>query len=503
MAAEQHGHQLLKNQLRGGIYDRNGKLLRSSTRKWYLLVENTGFKYGKEFDESLDFLSNFHSEARANLDRAYWVYSKPLNRREISRILAMGNRDLKIIANLTGRDQQEKTAWHVLGMILQEEARSGLEYTLEPVLKQPSFAASVKSLTDGMRRPLPGLGLRSVELPNPHGYFLTIDYSIQKTVETVLDQGKICGAIVVLDAKNGDILAMASRPMVDLNNLGESLKDPESPFINRAITAYPPGSIFKTVLLCAGLDSGVISGTELFRDQGYIDIGENRWNCPTSDGKGHGLLNLTEAFAYSCNPVFIELALRLNPVLIGDYAEKFGFGRPLNIGLGDETWGEVPSGIGLSLGERANLALGQQLISATPLQVASLIQTIANDGLRFPPRLIKAKIAPNGEIIELPHSEPVARVIKPETAYRVKKMMAAVLEYGTGREAQPLCKAAGKTGTVQNKEGMEHPDHAWFAGYAPLHAPRYAVVVFCEKGVSGGKTAGPIFRELVDKITSL
>jgi penicillin-binding protein 2 len=146
--------------------------------------------------------------------------------------------------------------------------------------------------------------------------------------------------------------------------------------------------------------------------------------------------------------------------------------------------------------------LGQQLITATPLQVASLMQTIANDGLRLVPHLLKGKISEEGELIEFRPSEPAERVIRVETARQVRKMMAAVLEYGTGREAQPLCKAAGKTGTVQNSEGRDLPDHAWFAGFAPLGKPRYVVTVFCEKGISGGVTAAPLFRKIVDKITN-
>ncbi len=503
LAGDQHGLLLQENQLRGPIFDRNGKLFRSSTQKWYLLVKNITPKLLGEYQENLSFFDpDFFLEAKANLAKGYWVYSKPLSQSEINRIIHLGNPDLKIVANQTGRDQPEKLAWHILGMIRDQKAQSGLEFSLEPVLKQPSFSASIRSLTDATHQPLPGLGLRSIQRRNPNGYYLTIDLTIQRLVEEILDRKKVCGAIVVLEVNSGDILAMASRPMVKLTDLEASLTDSEYPFVNRAITGYPPGSVFKTVLLCAGLDSGLVFEEEYFKDQGYFQLDDKRWNCTTSAGSGHGFINLTEAFAYSCNPVFIELALRLGPGLITGYAEKFGFGKPVNIGLIDEAWGELPTGIGLSLGERANLALGQQLVSATPLQVASLIQTIANDGVRLAPRLLKGKTAENRGLIEFSLAEPPNRVIKMETARQVQKMMAAVLEYGTGREAQPSCQAAGKTGTVQNIGGQSFPDHAWFAGYAPLRVPRYAIVVFCEKGISGGETAAPIFREVVDKITN-
>lgn len=504
LAARQHGLTLQENQLRGRICDRNGQLLRGPVQNWYLLVHNTDPKFLEKCRTDLSFLTvDFHKEAEINSAKESWIYSKPLNQFEIQRILDLKSPNLKVIANQTERDNPTQLAWHLLGMIVGREARSGLEYSLEPVLKAPFLSSSIKSLTDATHQQFPGLGLRQIQPQIPDSYLLTIDLPIQTDVEDIIDRHNFTGAIVVLEVKTGAILGMASRPMVKLTNLEASITDPGKPFINRAITAYPLGSIFKSVLLCAGLDSNLVFEDEYFRDQGYFELGDKRWKCTTSPHEnGHGVINLTEAFAYSCNPVFIELSLRLNPRIILDYAEAFGFGRPANIGLIDEAWGNLSTGIGLSLGERANLALGQQLITATPLQVASLIQTIANDGLRLPPYLLRGKISEQGEINEFKPSEPPQRVIRFETARQVQRMMAAVLEYGTGREAQPWCKAAGKTGTVQNSEGVDLPNHAWFAGFAPLDKPRYVVVVFCEKGVSGGATAAPVFREVVDKITN-
>lgn len=503
LAASQHGLSLQENRQRGAICDRNGRLLRGPFQNWYLLVRNNKRERITDYQEKLSFLDpDFMREAEFNSVKDFWIYSKPLNQSEINRIIDLQDSNLRVIANQTGRGLTKQLAWHLLGTVIGQQANSGLEYTLEPVLNNPSTSAAIKSLSDATHRLLPGLGLRSVQRPNLNQYYLTIDFSIQTLVEKIIDQGNFSGAIVVLEVKSGAILAMASRPMVKLANLSTSLSDTDSPFINRAITAYPPGSVFKSVLLCAGLDSDLVFEDDFFTDRGYFQLGEKRWKCTTSpDEKGHGLISLTEAFAYSCNPVFIELGLRLSPKLILDYAENFGFGRPVNIGLVDEAWGIIPTGIGLSLGERANLALGQQLITATPLQVASLIQTIANDGIRLTPNLLMGKTTEKGELVKFNSVEPPKRVIRKETARQVQRIMAAVLEYGTGQEAQPSCKAAGKTGTVQNSEGEDRPDHAWFAGYAPLNNPRYVIVVFCEKGISGGRTAAPIFREIMDTIS--
>lgn len=503
-AAQQHGLILQENKLRGRICDRNGLLLRGPVQRWYLLIRNTNSKSWDEQRRKLSFLaSDFFKEAETNSAKEYWIYSKPLNPLQIKGIIDYQNPNLKIIANQTQRDHPTELAWHLLGSMVGQEAKTGLEYALEPDLRNPLFSAAVKSLADATHQQFPGLGLRTVQPQKPNSYFLTLDHAIQNSVENIIDQDSFCGAIVVLEVNSGAILAMASRPMVKLTNLEASLTDSENPFINRAITAYPPGSIFKSIILCAGLDSGWVFENELFRDQGYYQIADKCWKCTTApDESGHGAISLTEAFAYSCNPVFIELGLRQKPGVMLNYAEKFGFGKPANIGLVEEAWGNLPSGIGLSLGERANLALGQQLITATPLQVASLMQTIANDGLRLVPYLLKGKKNTQGELVEFEPPKPAERVIRVETARQVQRMMAAVLEYGTGREAQTSGKAAGKTGTVQNSEGRGLPDHAWFAGFAPLDKPRYVVTVFCEKGISGGLTAAPLFQKIVDKITN-
>lgn len=499
-ASEQRRTVLLNNQLRGVFLDRQGQPLRNTDDNWYLVIERTVLKPEDMFklDIVLDagWFDDFNKQPRIS----FWIYPKPLENFQKKLLAQFNIKGLKIIANIKRNDGKQPLAWHLLGLVNRGQGFSGLEYLYDSILYQRSTNAAVFTINDGWHRTIPGLGLRTHSTRNKKAVLLTLDRRIQQIVETVMDHEHIKGAVVILDANSGHILAMASRPLVDLNNLAASVADTDSPFLNRAISAYHPGSIFKLVILAAGLDSGQLMADEQFNDLGYFAAGEKKWYCTSSAGAGHGDLTLTEALAYSCNPVFIEMMVKLGPGIVLGYADKFGLGQPCNIGLRDERWGEIPSELDLTIGEQANIALGEGNIYTTPLQIASFVQTIANDGVRKTPRLVAGYINQAGDIKYLP-ANPGTRVISPDNARQIQTMMAAVVAIGTGSEAAiPGTGVAGKTGTAQSGDEPESPEHAWFTGFTPLNHPRYVAVVFCEQGISGGKTAAPIFKEIMERV---
>ncbi len=504
-AAVQRRVSLLDNQNRGCFLDRNGKLIRGNEESWYLIFEKMGAERFKDVASKLEtvlgdnLISKYHKFERF----PFWIYPKTLNDFQILAITTLDIKEIKIISNLVRQDFSSGFAWHLLGLSSKDKGFSGLESLYQPIIESKKKKSSVFVVTDGFQHYFPGLGVRSINAKHPTGIVLTIDARIQTIVEEAMDKRKMTGAVVVLDVKTGDILAMSSRPMVNLTNLNNSITDNENPFLNRAVSAYQPGSIFKLITLSAGLDTGLLTENDRFFDQGFYQIGLKNWYCTTSGGRGHGEIDLTEALAYSCNPVFIEIALRLGPELILNYADQFGLGRPCNIGLHEEAWGEIPSGIGLSEGDQANLALGQQFVYTTPLQIASLIQTIANDGVRSFPGLVLGRVDLEEHTFnKLPVRES-CRVLNAKTARLIQKMMAAVVDYGTGKNAKLIISAAGKTGTAQFGNEQELVAHAWFAGFAPFEEPRYVTVVFYEKGISGGETAAPVFKEVMEKVTKL
>jgi cell division protein FtsI/penicillin-binding protein 2 len=503
LAAVQRQSSLAINPLRGSFFDRHGRIIRGTTEAWFLLFEKMDSWQFQQLAIELGpvlaaDLSPYYQKQRG---KQLWIYPVPLNERQITQIREMKLPGLKIVSNLIRKDRIPGLAWHLLGFVDGGHGFSGLEYLYQPFLDHQNKFASIFSLTDGQRNYLPGLGLHSQSQMNHSGVVLTIDVKIQEIVDQVMDAHGLTGAIVILDSKTGEILAMSSRPMVDFTDPGNN-SAAEHPFVNRAIAAYQPGSIFKLVTLSVGLDSGWLSGDESFDALGYYQIGSKKWLSPIPKNE-HGQISLSEAFAYSYNPAFIEIALQLQPQLILKYADKFGLGQPCNIGLLDEAWGELPSGIGLSEGEIANMAMGQQNVYATPLQIASVVQTIANDGVRCIPRLVLGSIQGNEKAVSILEKPQPIRVIKSETAHKVKDMMAAVVAYGTGTAAQLDNGAAGKTGTAQVGDDPQVLPHAWFAGYTPLDTPKYVMVVFCEKGKSGAETAAPIFKEVMEKVTRI
>lgn len=504
LAAVQRQNPLLSNSLRGNFYDRRGRIIRGTGYDRYLLFSQMNSARLAEISKLLApvITGNLTGYYRKCLNAPFWIYPLPLNARQIKAISGMKIPELKIISQPVRKDQSPGIAWHLLGSTNENQGLSGLEYLYHSLLDGRNAGATIFTVNDGHRQYFPGLGLRASSIPNSAGVVLTIDAGIQRAVERVLDRRRLVGAIVILDVKTGEVLAMSSRPMADPAHSGDGIAETAHPYLNRAISAYHPGSLFKLVTLSAALDRGFLQADDLFYDPGFYRIGAKKWYCTTSKGTGHGVIGLTDSLAYSCNPIFIQIAFRLGAESILEYADKFGLGQPCNIGLKDESWGELPSGIGLAAGDLANMALGEQDVYCTPLQMASLIQTIANNGVRRGPSLVKGSIDREGRRAWLKQSSPV-RVLKTSTAKTLQQMMSAVIQYGTGTGAQiSRGGAAGKTGTAQTGREGSLTQHAWFAGFTPLVTPKFAVAVFCENGTSGGETAAPLFKEIMEEIST-
>jgi len=342
--------------------------------------------------------------------------------------------------------------------------------------------------------------------------WLTLDVSLQRVAEQALAGHR--GAAVVLDCRSGDILAMANAPRYDLRQfvpvLGTAtwnalLNDPDKPLYNRASSGiYPPGSVFKPVVALAALREGVVDADERLTCTGVIHVGPRAFRCASR--YGHGELSMRRAIAVSCNPYFIDIAMRMGyePALWQD-AAALGFGTAPQIGvqtasglLPSNDWKRRRFGEGWRGGDTANLSLGQGFLSATPLQVAMMTAAIALDGERIQPRLIRDAGDGTG-----PQTERVSagRMNWPADALAIVKagMQDAIqAPHGTGRRAAvPGIDAAGKTGTAEYYEGGVRKKHAWMIAFAPFSAPRYAIAVICEDAEAGGVDAAAVLRPIL------
>lgn len=358
--------------------------------------------------------------------------------------------------------------------------------------------------------------------------YLTIDVRLQKVAEDLLGQEQ--GAIVALDPNSGDILAMASRPGFDPNVLSRELtakqwveivQDEGRPLNNRAAQGqYPPGSIFKIPMAVAALETKTMSPSSTVFCNGGYQFGKRVYH--DWKASGHGYVDLHNALVHSCDVYFYTVGQRMGIDVMAEFGKDFGLGKATGVELPSERSGIMPSTAWKQKakkeqwlpGETISAAIGQGYVTVTPLQMASLVGTVANDGVHYRPRLVQAVMdRTSGNLQELP-AVPRGRInAKPETFRVIKDALAGVVTKGTATKAKSsLVTIAGKTGTAQVaalRTGPEESipkkfrDHAWFVAFAPVESPKIAVVVLAEHMGHGGSAAAPLAKEVIETYMKL
>lgn len=425
-------------------------------------------------------------------------------------------------------------AKHVIGYLNKKDqvGQAGIEKAYEDELRDKSIFV-IGSVTDAAKNPIRGLGYRVKELSADGKYDvrLTLDYHIQKIVEAVMDKHALSGAVVVMDVVTGDVLAMAGRPEYRQDAIENYLNSSGNELFNKATAAYNLGSIFKIVDLAAYFDnpdvlsSGGLIDNECLNDEYYsgyhadhfinrdmyycegaTNINGLEFKCSSYFEGGHGVLNMERAFAVSCNSYFIDLCQKIGYKKLIETAQKFGLGRQTGIagqGVGEASGSLPPLNAQYSRADIANLAIGQGVLLATPLQVADMVATVANGGIKNRINIVDSIVDSKGNIVKEIRVKEGRRIISKSAADKIKNMMEAVTEHGTGMEAVMGYSggAGGKTGSAET--GSKDVIHAWFAGYFPAAEPRYSVSVFAENGRYGGKAAAPIFAGIAEEMLRL
>jgi penicillin-binding protein 2 len=395
--------------------------------------------------------------------------------------------------------------------------QSGLERLLDEHLRGQDGAEQIE--VDALGRPL---RLVRRDEPRPGAQVVTtVDRRIQEVAERAMEGH--AGAVVVMDPRSGDILAMTSSPAFELDQFAGSLdreewlrlvRDPRYPLLNRALQSqYPPGSVFKLIVTAAGLQEGTLTPMDRTYCTGEFRVG----NTTFKDWKkgGHGHVTLRSAIAQSCNVFFYQHGPRVGAETIARYARAFGLGAPTGIDLGSEKPGLVPSpawkrrvlGAPWHPGDSVNMVIGQGQLLVTPLQMARMTAAFANGGILWKPRVIQRVEGSDGELIYTESSQMMGHVeLSPVVwAFLRDALWAAVNEpRGTGGGARvPGLDVAGKTGTAQTvakSDSARGQDHAWFASFAPARDPEVVVLVFVEGGGKGGQVAAPIARKIYQGI---
>jgi len=388
------------------------------------------------------------------------------------------------------------------GSLLDEKPQKGLTgiealYDRDLAPREPSL--NLAAIVDCRGKHLQGTGLRlSGKQGDPargNDVVLTLDRYVQSKVEQIMDNNAIKGAVAVVDVRTGELRALASRPQYDQNLQKGDQYD-------RSLSLQHPGSVFKIVVAAAALAEGVVDPEERFSCKGKYSFGEGEEiACWKKDG--HGSLSFREAFAQSCNQVFVEVALRLGHQQLEHYSQLLGLEEGI-IGFPRADWQGGKVRIGSYPGQLGNAALGQEGVRISPVNLASLAATVARGGIYLKPSLVKEIRDAQGRVLRVIKGEQPRRVLPPDIARELQRMMELTVREGTGKNAQiPGLGSAGKTGSAETSrlddQGQPVVD-AWFVGYAPLDAPQLAIAVFVEEGGAGGGSAAKIFKEIMNAL---
>ncbi len=518
---------------RGVIYDRNGKILATSTQSISVIAYPNKLKDKKDKIKVYKVLSKIlKANSRKVKERIYSLpISAPLPIRLLSNIsIEEATQIVEKQHLLPGVSIQKEPirfypnnslASHVLGYTAQiDEAelnnrpdrklgdivgKFGIEKLYDDVLRGRDGKTIVE--VDRFGKPIyPDLDRGIIEInPIPgKNIELTLDLDLQKSVEDAIKSAGIYAACVAVNPNNGEVLALASYPNYDPNIFTKPLpstlwKDliTKKAFLNRALLGYVPGSIWKPVTLIAGLASMAVRPNEIFHVSGAVYLGSTRFGDWT--GKEDNL-NLVEALAWSRDTAFYQIGKRLKPEQIRWWGKKLGGGKRTGIELLGEEKGIVPD----SKWKKKNLkedwypgntlhyAIGQSFLLLTPLQVARIYSGIAT-GETVPKLHLVKKI---NDYVK-PEEAPDKYKLDPALMKVVKDGLERCVESGTGGASMiELAKVAGKTGSAEVPGS--HKTHGWFASYAPADKPEIVIVVFAEKAGHGGSVAAPIAKKVYE-----
>jgi penicillin-binding protein A len=420
------------------------------------------------------------------------------------------------VTTFTRHYPQNDLAPQVIGYATIDGTTTGLEQSLDDYL-----TGANTNLSNTFKQQLDKLGGQTVKGDN---VILTLRPAVQRLALSQL-AGR-CGAVVVLDAKTGAVLTMASSPTYNANlmvqpngfNTVKKIKgtcgDASALQNNATLGLYPPGSTFKMVTAAAALDSGAYTPSSPFYDPGYcVEYGQHISNAGNPDQTGpeaFGNVTLAEGFEHSLNSVFCNIGKHIGGQEILKYAKRFGFYSvpPLEtpaderVASGLYKNGKLYDPSSESQIDPGRLAFGQWYMLATPLQMAMVGQAIANGGKELQPFLVNKIVAPDGSLVSKTTPQVLGQPIKPSTAAELNQMMQLVVQGGTAATVgfPASLKVAGKTGTAEI--GIPGVYDAWFVCFAPADHPRYVVAVVVEKQPNGfgASVSAPIAKAILEKL---
>lgn len=404
------------------------------------------------------------------------------------------------------RYSDNQPASNIIGYLDNEgKGAFGIEKAFDSILSDAQGELSVTVTVDANGKMLGGISpvINNNNFSSPEGVVLTIDKDIQLIAEKAMQ--KIgSGGCVVLDCSDGRISAMVSTPALNPDNLAESLTDINKPFVNKALSAYSVGSVFKPILTAYALENNM--NIEEFECKGSIRVNDTVFGCINRNP--HGKIGLAESLQVSCNSFYINLTKDIDPERLSSFCSNFSFGTGITLADGIYAAdGYLPDAKELeNSGSRANFSFGQGKLTATPLQMAAAYNALVNGGYYKYPYLIAGTVDAEGKLTQTKR-KPHSKILSESTSRKMRQLLESVVTEGNAYYGEALsCTCGGKTGTAQS--GSYNYNHeeilrTWFVGFFPASDPLYVVAVVNENGVSGGKDCGPVFSSIADGVMEL
>lgn len=510
---------------RGHILDRKGNLLAGSylSRSVYLWPQEQSETEWKTTAEQLSLILNIpSSEIIKQLEKV--GYRSRLSVRistnlSPEKFIALAEkledfRGVEIRSDSRRDYRHGNLAAHILGYIGEatlDELKANPSYPMGMIVGKMGIERIANSKLDGVwgnrlievdvkGQEIQELGVQSPQQGEP--VKLTLDLALQKTAEKALANRR--GAVVALDVKTGAILALASGPTFDPNwfadqltdNEWQQLQNPDKPLLNRALQGYPPGSTFKIVTATAGIESGKYSPNSQIATFNSVSFGGVAFHEYSG---GHGVIGFKQALTVSSNTFFYQVGVKTGAEQIAKWGRELGIGGSINLdllGLDGANHGQIPTpkekeklyGEAWYIGDTVTMAIGQGLVLVTPLEMAVMVSTVANNGWRVQPHLFTSQT-------NTPETKPIKTKISQPTLKVVREGLIDVVKKGTGRSLNdgsiPL--TGGKTGTV---EIPGQPDNSMYVAFGPANKPEIAIAVVVEAGGYGAVAAAPIAHEI-------
>lgn len=535
-AAMQQTKDVAISSKRGSIYDRNLSELAKSASADTVTVcprEITEDKDRQEIASGLAKILGMDKKKVYSIltkDSSYEVIKKKIDKDQADAIREKGYRGITLVEDFKRYYPGGSLASHIIGFVgTDNQGLAGVEMIYESYLKGlPGRIITAKN-AEGTN--MPYKYEKYIDPENGVNVVLTIDEVIQRKAEDTLkkyaetynvENGASC---IIMGAKTGEILAMATYPGFDLNapftivdedkkKEIDKIKDSKeknkatSDELNRqwrnkaVVDSYEPGSTFKAMVAAMALEENIVNVNENFVCNGVVHVGDHDIHCWNT--AGHGTETFVQGVYNSCNPVFMSIGARLGNAKFYKYFKAFGFGSTTGFDLPGEASGTFFSEKNFNETELATSSFGQGFI-ITPLQLVTAYSAITNDGIMVKPRLIKSLIDDDGNVLKEYKTETIRQVVSKETADTVCEILEGVADEGTSKNAYiEGFRVGGKTGTSEKLPRGNGKYIASFVGFAPADDPEVICLIMFDEPTGGsymgGQVAAPAFKEIMSDV---